>query len=478
MSEINIPARLNELVLNSESGFQIGSEWNPCDFSDEEIKNHFDDFAGISSSDGGLDVLTQDTIDTLYNLISNFRNLSDENKDLFAQSFTELSAQAIETIRERLNTENKNARKQVIYFLVEFLKINEEVAKEENAEIEKLATQKGAKVPSKGKGKSADQTYSWTDWRHSCLKLIFQAVCSEPSHLWNMGVVQENYLRGMWASALSMLVDKPKGMGGPGVLESTIRGLCVGIITRCASLFGNGSGGSVGALSSALLDAVIKTEHMANFVAEICNKSKQTPLCREVLLAISHLHITSMSLGAKNIGSFIEALAKVNPVLMSSHLATLKGQIDSPAHQIRSSLLQAMGLVVSSIHKASLGPIGLKEGNININEKNDDDKDNNKDNNDEDEDQKDLNDVGEEEDGDKGSQKVDEGNENKNENDPVSDHNMAQLSRVRDSLLDLLTERTHDISYFTRAAVLKVTYVHSDECDGKDHDYQMFVLDF
>lgn len=450
MTEINIPARLNELVLNSESGFQISSEWNPCDFSDEEIKNHFDDFAGISSSDGGLDVLTQDTIDVFYNLIANFRNLSDENKDLFAQSFTELSAQAIETIKEKLSVEKKNARKQVVYFLVEFLKINEEVAKEENAEIEKLATQKGTKVLSKGKGKTADQTYSWTDWRHSCLKLIFQAVCSEPSHLWNMGVVQENYLRGMWASALSMLVDKPKGMGGPGVLESTIRGLCVAIITRCASLFGSGSGGSIGALSSALLDAVIKTEHMANFVAEICNKSKQTPLCREVLLAISHLHITSMSLGAKNIGSFIEALARVNPVLMSSHLATLKGQIDSPAHQIRSSLLQAMGLVVSSIHKASQAHTGSTgDKGDTVNGENDGDGG----------EKRDLNGDGEDdEDKDEESNKGDDADENaEEESDVVSDHNMAQLSRVRDSLLDLLTERTHDISYFTRAAVLKVT---------------------
>lgn len=456
MTEINIPARLNELLLNSESGFQIGSEWNPCDFSDEEIRNHFDDFAGISSSDGGLDVLTQDTIDVFYNLIANFRNLSDENKDLFAQSFTELSAQAIETIKEKLSVEKKNARKQVVYFLVEFLKINEEVAKEENAEIEKLATQKGTKVLSKGKAKSTDQAYSWNDWRHSCLKLIFQAVCSEPSHLWNMGVVQENYLRGMWASALFMLVDKPKGMGGPGVLESTIRGLCVAIITRCASLFGSGSNGSIGALSSALLDAVIKTEHMANFVAEICNKSKQTPLCREVLLAISHLHITSMSLGAKNIGSFIEALARVNPVLMSSHLATLKAQIDSPAHQIRSSLLQAMGLVVSSIHKASqahtgsTGDMGDTVNDDNENDVGDGGK------------KKDLDEDGEEDDdkdkeSNKGDSRDEDAEEKEKESDTVSDHNMAQLSRVRDSLLDLLTERTHDISYFTRAAVLKVT---------------------
>ena len=194
---------------------------------------------------------------------------------------------------------------------------------------------------------------------------------------------------------------------------------------------------------------------MANFVAEICNKSKQTPLCREVLLAISHLHITSMSLGAKNIGSFIEALARVNPVLMSSHLATLKGQIDSPAHQIRSSLLQAMGLVVSSIHKASQGHTGSTGDKGDTLNGEDDENGGEK---------KDLNADGEEDDDkDKESNKGDDDDESaeekdkEKESDVVSDHNMAQLSRVRDSLLDLLTERTHDISYFTRAAVLKVT---------------------
>ena len=78
------------------------------------------------------------------------------------------------------------------------------------------------------------------------------------------------------------------------------------------------------------------------------------------------MHLKSVSTGVKNIGAFIEALAEVNPDLMSHNLATLKVQIDSPAYQIRSSLLHAMGFVITYIHHASEdlkgSGHGVKEG--------------------------------------------------------------------------------------------------------------------
>ena len=209
MADIDIPSRFDELI--SASGFQVTSEWSPCDFTDEEIKNHFDDFAGITSSETGLDELSQDTVDVMYNLIANFSTLTGENRELFAQSLTELAAEAVESIAEQLPVKSKNARKEIIYFLVEFVKVNEQLAKEMHAEDEKEASQKGTKVTTKvtkAKGKKSDNSYNWVDWRHCCLKLIYQAICSEPSHLWNMGVVQENFLRPMWLCSLLMLEDR------------------------------------------------------------------------------------------------------------------------------------------------------------------------------------------------------------------------------------------------------------------------------
>lgn len=47
--------------------------------------------------------------------------------------------------------------------------------------------------------------------------------------------------------------------------------------------------------------------------------------------------------------------------------------------------------------------------------------------------------------------------EKKNETEDRSEvKNLTQLMRTRDSLLDIIVERTHDVSYYTRSAVLKV----------------------
>ena len=428
MNEIDFPSRFDELVGSSSSSFQIVSEWNPCDLNDEEIKNHFDDLAGMANSDDNHNELSQVTIDVLYNFIANFSSLNDENRDLFAHCITELSKQAVETIVEQLPTQAKNAKKQIVYFLVEFVKVNEILAKEENAEAEKLSNQTGSK-PAKGKAKKCDSnSYQWLNWRHCCLKYIFQALCTEPSHLWNMGVVQENFLRGMWLCCLTMLEDKPVGMSGIGVVDSTIRALCVAIITKSASLFDTSSG-ALSSLSNALLNAVIKSEHMANFVAEICNKGHL--LCGELLKDISHMPLLSTSSGVKNIGTFIESLARVNPDLISQHLAILKGQIDSRAYQIRSSLVHAMGLLISYIHKVSQDLLGDKEKEPGNKLEGEDVEDEEVD-------------ITEEEEVDAETEIISQ------------EKNIDKLCRVRDALLDLLTERVHDVSPYTRAAVLKV----------------------
>jgi len=91
----------------------------------------------------------------------------------------------------------------------------------------------------------------------------------------------------MWSFALALLDEKPVGVAGVGHVESNVRGLCVAIITRCASLFGGGSAGAMSALSTALLNALIKSEHMGNFAAEICSRARTSMLPAELLHDIS-----------------------------------------------------------------------------------------------------------------------------------------------------------------------------------------------
>lgn len=64
---------------------------------------------------------------------------------------------------------------------------------------DKLLSSKGGKetksAKSKSKGSKKDDSdggYSWLDWRHCSLKLVYDAICIDPRLLWNMGVVQVN----------------------------------------------------------------------------------------------------------------------------------------------------------------------------------------------------------------------------------------------------------------------------------------------
>lgn len=41
MADIHIPSKIEEL-LQAECGFQVVSEWNPCEFADDEISGHFE----------------------------------------------------------------------------------------------------------------------------------------------------------------------------------------------------------------------------------------------------------------------------------------------------------------------------------------------------------------------------------------------------------------------------------------------------
>lgn len=58
-------------------------------------------------------------------------------------------------------------------------------------------------------------------------------------------------------------------------------------------------------------------------------------------------------------------------------------------------------------------------------------------------------------DDDEGNKDSDDEGDEKPEIPEINVKNMGQLSRVRDSIMNVLIERTHDKSYFTRAAILK-----------------------
>ena len=104
---------------------------------------------------------------------------------------------------------------------------------------------------------------------------------------------------------------------------------------------------------------------MTAVTAEICQAC--TPmLTREFLEEVSSINegkqgqagtssSSAATAGMKHIGIFIEDLAKFNSSTMIANLPIIMKQLDSDAHQVRSSLLQALAHLVILLDKSLKG---------------------------------------------------------------------------------------------------------------------------
>ena len=211
--------------------------------------------------------------------------------------------------------------------------------------------------------------------------------------------------------------------------------LPIDIISKSVAFFpdpASTSSGAYAALSAILLDSILRAkrpEHTSGYIAEICAKPGVTFLVRELLSDISSQDLmgnqsngsgssattgkadSSMLERTKNIATFIEVLAKVCPQTVYQHIPILMPLLESvQAHHIRSAMMNAMGQLVIHTHKTistatdSILPVEPSDSEA---------------------------------------------------SHPFLGEDLANLTSVREALLDILMERAHDVSPFTRSAVLK-----------------------
>ena len=295
----------------------------------------------------------------------------------------------------------------------------------------KAGAKAGAKGgAAKGGGKASKAAaaggFGWVDFRSVCMDLIRKSARLEPSLLWSMGLVHENFLSAQWSLALELLETRPQGLSGAASTEAAARGVCVDVVSACVATFGSaGSTGSFSSLSTALIDALMRAEHMHTFAAEVCSRAPPA-LAYEVLGEMSRMPLDTLaSAGVKNLGQFAESLAKANPELMTSQLPVVTTHLDSKVHQIRSSILHVLGTVVTFLHaRATASPFLLGGDDANA-----------------------------------------AAAQQQQHADPAMrplpqlslvTNNPQKLTRIRDDLLDILVERAHDTSPYPRSACLKV----------------------
>lgn len=223
-----------------------------------------------------LTEVTEKINDLTFCLICDFSSLSESNKSMFFQFIVALTEKALSSIEDDAPASVKALCKKYMYYFQHFCIKAEKAslgsATDGNARPTKSKATKGSKSK---KAASSSDTFNWIDSRASCLLLLEKIVSSNLSKIWAMGIVQENFLSGIWVYALKLLDERPAGVAGQGHTELAVRRTCIDIVVKSANNFASpSSSGSYASLTAALLDTTMRSEHMSAVAADICSKTK------------------------------------------------------------------------------------------------------------------------------------------------------------------------------------------------------------
>jgi condensin complex subunit 1 len=164
----------------------------------------------------------------------------------------------------------------------------------------------------------------------------------------------------------------------------------------------------MGTILAALMDMMHSFEHMASLCAELCTVVSTNRLAVELIREVGRMDTRGCSdsgkaSGIKFVSPFVWELAIVRPQLVLANISHLLPHLETEPYYLRSSILTALGYIVEHIGQV-LKPSA--DGNTES-----------------------------------------EGSE--------LEASPANLEKSRTALLDILIERAHDVSSYTRSAVLK-----------------------
>jgi condensin complex subunit 1 len=167
---------------------------------------------------------------------------------------------------------------------------------------------------------------------------------------------------------------------------------------------------SIGTILAALMDLMHSYEHLAFLCAELCSLVSTNQLPVELIREVGRLDTSGSggesahkASGIKYVAPFVWELAIKRPQLVLANISHLLQHLENEPYYLRSAILTALGHIIEYIGKA------LKPNNPDS----------------------------------------DGTSSTENESSP------AILEKSRAALLDILQERSHDISSYTRSAVLK-----------------------
>ena len=247
-----------------------------------------------------------------------------------------------------------------------------------------------------------DGSFDWAAHREAAVFALAEVLEADTPKLWTMGVPDENFIT-LFCRVSYQLLEQPVA-GRSGAFKTTL----LHLIARPMHL--------VHSIETQVVATVMHLlnsyEHTITAVAELCRimacDMNDVRLATSVLREAVRIDLTSATVrngtGLKHIASFITELSVVLPSVVMQNMGVLLPLLDAEPYALRSAIVAVVGNAVAGSTPADVAGdqgIGVATG------------------------------------------------------ESCQMHSERVFTRTRDSLLDVLTERAHDVNSFTRAAVIK-----------------------
>ena len=310
-----------------------------------------------------------------------------------------------------------------IYMLYNVMCLSEAEAKADKQQN----SMKSKSTSSKGKNKQKNASFDSAQSRKQCATTMLQAaetMTEYKSILWKCGVPDENVISLPCRIAFQMMELATSVQARKLACADEAMGMI-------AATVASGDFSVMSTIVTALMDLLHSYEHIAPLVAELCcfpsidNKVNRlaVQLLQEIgrsdfsvgkgSSAASSGDATGRASGVKNVAPFISELASLRPRIVLDNIIHILPLLNCESYMLRNAVVFAIGHIVARYP-----------------------------NEDEENEQNDELDQSE----------YDSSDESESGS---SSHKKSNINKTRDSLLDVLIERTHDKSSYTRSAVLR-----------------------
>lgn len=253
-----------------------------------------------------------------------------------------------------------------------------------------------------------DETVSMRAECADAMLVAAQSMGKNRNKLWQRGVPDETVVGLPCRIAYQMLESATGVIARKAASGDAAIAMIAATVDSCESLLGT--------VVAALVDMLHSFEHMAAICSEICCLVSEKPvnkLAIELIREIGRLDTsddTGKASGIKFVAPFINELAACRPRLVLANISHILPHLNSEPYCVRSAIVTALGHIVDHIGKSLKVPAGSIPASADEEE---------------------------------GGQREE------------TEMSRPTMEKSRGNLLDILEERSHDVSSYTRSAVLK-----------------------